>query len=948
MSQTFELKLTKYQNQNLSRILNATVEAARNTLKCDRTVICDATKLPRVEILAESAAKNYPSIIGRTIKDPFLEGDYLEMYCYGMSLTIDNIYACDVKKSDLQELEQLKIKSVAVAPICVKNKLLAFLVAHQCSKIQPWKIETVNLLAEKASAAGEAISFITKNNLSSKDLHLAQNIARSQSKRQNCNHANLNHQSREHLQNSQSEILIQAQRKKIFANLQHQLDLKQKPEELLNTTVREVRQLLECDRVLIFDLEVADRGVVVAESVGERWTSILTQDKSGCTAIYLEEDRHGKVRAWNDTSSEDASDLYRQQLEALEVKAGLVAPIANDGQLFGLLIAHQCSDTRHWQQQEINWITQIANYIGTMFEQTKNSPGSQQKLELSPAKLADIKKQLEREKIWTKLFTHVVQKIRNSLTTEDILKASVKEIHRILKCDRALVYALNHDSYGEIVAEAVSPGWTKVEGSIIKDPCFEARYLEKYQDGRFRAWNDIHQAGMSKCYIEQLEQLEVKANLVVPIIKEEKLFGLLVTQQCSNTRKWLQSEILWLTQISTQIGLALDNAQLLADARQLRQQAERERIWTEYFCEAVQQIRTSLKTKDVYQASVREVRRVIDCDRVVVYSLNQDNYGEIVAESVAHGWTRSEGRVIKDPCFEARYLDKYRDGRVRAWSDIYRAGMSKCYIEQLEQLQVKANLVVPIVSNDKLFGLLVAHQCSGTRQWQQPEIDWLTQIATQVSLALENAQIHEQIEQYSKSTQDILERAAVSSLNIQRTVESVTLGFANLSNSCQNFVAAIQKIKDVSQQLAQQSMSISRTMNSSSGEGDRDFVNELSDRIFSSMQELFEATAKIDPLFASIKAEIAAKSTNLESETQQLNSGVNDFQRASQQLEQIVALNLEMSNLISDISNSLDNQIQGSTFTQDSVHKLTNVTKRISQQSIAIIESLSPSGRTVG
>ena len=68
---------------------------------------------------------------------------------------------------------------------------------------------------------------------------------------------------------------------------------------------------------------------VVAESVGDRWTSILTKDSLGLTAIYLEEDRNGKVRAWNDTDSENASELYLQQLETLEVKAGLVAPIAN-------------------------------------------------------------------------------------------------------------------------------------------------------------------------------------------------------------------------------------------------------------------------------------------------------------------------------------------------------------------------------------------------------------------------------------------------------------------------------------------------------------------------------------------------------------------------------------------------------------------------------------------
>ena len=65
--------------------------------------------------------------------------------------------------------------------------------------------------------------------------------------------------------------------------------------------------------------------------------------------------------------------------------------------------------------------------------------------------------------------------------------------------------------------------------------------------------------------------------------------------------------------------------------------------------------------------------------------------------------------------------------------------MTTCYIEQLEELEVKANLVTPIISEGKLFGLLVAHQCDDFRNWQQPEIRWTAQIATQVGFALDNA-----------------------------------------------------------------------------------------------------------------------------------------------------------------------------------------------------------------
>ncbi|MEO0012711.1 MAG: hypothetical protein RLZZ535_1100 [Cyanobacteriota bacterium] len=928
MDQTFELKLIKY--RNLQQILKSTVKTTREILRCDRVIIYTASNLPQAEVLAESSHEKCVSLLGQTIQDPFLEGDYLEMYCYGMSLTIDSIYASDVNRSKLKELEQLGIKSVAVAPIYVDNKLLAFLVAHQCFQLQPWDEQTVNLLAEKASSAGKALSAIVQAD------ELAEFILLQQMED---NHNNQNYQAANNgAKSSQQQQVLEQEQNRLLAEIKDKLSDQLKPKNILKTIVADIRQLLKCDRVLIYSLNIANDGVVIAESVADGWTKVLDRvaKNSQEATQYLEEDRNGKVRVWDNTYDEDAPSWYRKQLAALNVKAGLIAPIAKDGQLFGLLIAHQCSNARSWQQQEINWITHIANQIGNMPEYTQISHGNQQE------QIIDFQQQLEQERMWTKHFSEVLQQIRQSFKIKDILKASVREIQRVLNCDRVLVYALHHKIYGKIVAESVSPGWTKTEGMVIKDPCFEAKYFAKYRDGRIRAWDNIYDAGMSQCHVEQLEKFEVKANLIVPIIIEGQLFGLLVAQQCSNPRHWKQAEILWLTQIATQVGFALDNAQLLADAKRLRLQAESEKMWTEYYTDAVQQIRQSLKQKDVLKASVREVKRVLNCDRVLVYALDQDNYGKVIAESVNHGWTKAEGRVIKDPCFEARYLDQYRDGRVRAWENIYEAGMSNCYVEQLAQLEVKANLVTPIIYQGKLFGLLVAHQCSDTRPWEEAEISWMSQIAAQVGLALDNAQLLAKLEQCTQDTQAILDRAANSGSNIQRTVQNITVGFENLSNSCQTFAETIGQVKDLSKQLAQQSMGMARAINSSqleSNKSNQDAAGDLSERIFTLMQELFEATARIDPLFTSIKTEITAKTTTLESETEQLMSGVDDFATASQNLEQIVALNHNMSNLMQNISDSLDTQIQSSTFTQNSVHELTNITKRISQQSVAIIES---------
>jgi methyl-accepting chemotaxis protein len=108
----------------------------------------------------------------------------------------------------------------------------------------------------------------------------------------------------------------------------------------------------------------------------------------------------------------------------------------------------------------------------------------------------------------------------------------------------------------------------------IADPCFAERYVEKYQLGRVKAVDNIYEAGLTDCYLGQLEPFEVKANLVAPILAYNKLHGLLVTHQCSSTRAWQEPELTFFKQVATQVGLALDRVDFLAQLQQSRQKAE--------------------------------------------------------------------------------------------------------------------------------------------------------------------------------------------------------------------------------------------------------------------------------------------------------------------------------------------------------------------------------------
>ncbi|OKH28112.1 response regulator [Chroogloeocystis siderophila] len=183
--------------------------------------------------------------------------------------------------------------------------------------------------------------------------------------------------------------------------------------------------------------------------------------------------------------------------------------------------------------------------------------------------------ELQRQTLRSQLFADITLKIRRSLHIEEILQTTVTEVQRLLQCDRVVLFQLSSDGSGKVVKEEVVPGCTAIIGRNLHDPCFEKQYLDKYIHGHISCVADIYNSEVQQCYIDFLQQFQVVANLVVPIFIKEKLWGLLIAHQCDHPRQWSSFEVELLRQLSDQIGIALAQAQLLADETRQRQELTR-------------------------------------------------------------------------------------------------------------------------------------------------------------------------------------------------------------------------------------------------------------------------------------------------------------------------------------------------------------------------------------
>lgn len=198
-------------------------------------------------------------------------------------------------------------------------------------------------------------------------------------------------------------------------------------------------------------------------------------------------------------------------------------------------------------------------------------------IQATPLDSQQPENELWRQRQWVKLFSEVTFKIRQSLQLKEILRTTVTEVQRLLHADRVLIYQVFPDGTGKTINEAVLPDYPAILDVEFPEEAFPQAYQQLYAKGRVRAIPDVHDpaAGISDCLLAFIDQLEIKAKLIVPLLQnlhshphsesdtQNQLWGLLIIHHCDRPHQWMEFELELMQQLAGQIGIALSQAQLL-------------------------------------------------------------------------------------------------------------------------------------------------------------------------------------------------------------------------------------------------------------------------------------------------------------------------------------------------------------------------------------------------
>lgn len=498
----------------------------------------------------------------------------------------------------------------------------------------------------------------------------------------------------------------------------------------------------------------------------------------------------------------------------------------------------------------------------------------------------------------TKRLAEITIQICRSLDPDEILSVSVEGIRTLLNVDRVLVYYFNPDyKSGRITTESVGEGWRKGLGQTIYDPLTPAA-IERYKLGKISKIENLAEEQLSSCHCEILERLEVKANIVAPILIGEELMGLLCVHQCSQPRAWDAMEIELMQQLATQIGKQIsfsrEQAALFAQKESARLEAE---------------------------ALFDEQRRQKEALQSQLLELLND------VEGASHGDLTVRADVTA--------------GEIGTVADFFNS-----IIESLRQIvtQVKqsAEQVGSALGENEDAVRRLADEALQQAEETTHTLNSVEQMTTSIQMVADKAQQAAQVARTASTTAETggaaMDMTVQNILSLRETIGETAKKVKRLGESSQQISKVVSLINQIALQtnLLAINAGIEAARAGEEGQGFAVVAEEVGELAVRSAS----ATREIEAIVATIQRETSQVVEAMERSTSQVVEGTHLVEDAKHSLNQILTVSREIDDLVQLISSATVSQAETSSTVSELMRQIAQVSARASTSSRQVSQAI--------
>jgi light-regulated signal transduction histidine kinase (bacteriophytochrome) len=505
---------------------------------------------------------------------------------------------------------------------------------------------------------------------------------------------------------------------------------------------------------------------------------------------------------------------HQEYLTTMGVQASLGAPIFHGDRMWGLLVAHHAVP-REISPEQLLGIQLIVDQLSVAIAQATYLVQAEQKA----AREASISR---------------IARLLHSLTTIE-WQAALEETVLALQGSGGRLFM--QSQLGDLGGENLAAAPTDVEvytwgaqpviherstRSLFEhNPCVQ-RYFRAHPA---RPWmvDDVYQVQDLRTLQSAFRMTAIRSFLVVPLMVRQQTMGYLTifrdefaTEtlwagardidprqdmprqsfdawrhfQAGLSQPWQAGEQTLAQVLAQQFAAAIEQSALYRHVQnlnvnlevqvqertlELQQSHEQQKI----LFAVVAKVRESLDLATMFQTTTQAVRQALGADRVGVFRFIPNtgfDLGEFVSEDVSPDFSPALTTAVQDCCFGEQFSAKYHQGRIHVVADIATAGLQPCHADILSQFQIKAQIVMPLMQRETLWGLLTIHQCDQPRAWKDSEIEFVQQLTTQLGIALEQADLLAQTQRQTTKLAEALERLQHAQVQLIQTEKMSSLG----------------------------------------------------------------------------------------------------------------------------------------------------------------------------
>ncbi|MBD2231795.1 GAF domain-containing sensor histidine kinase [Phormidium tenue] len=358
----------------------------------------------------------------------------------------------------------------------------------------------------------------------------------------------------------------QSERERLLGAIAQHLLRSLNSEDLLQTTVNEVRRFLRIDRVLFYSFDPDYNGVVAESASGAMATAVTAQTDLNFIPADLMRYRQGEMEVIDDMATAHLPPAYLAKFAQAQVKACLVMPIVQGDALYGLVCALNCSSPRPWAAWEIETLREVATQVGGAIKQARLYNQVQRLNTDLEQQVAQRTEELQTALEFEATLKRITDRVRDSLDVNQIMLTAVKELTEALdvKGSNTSLYDLEQGTstiYYEY--NSSSPSY---QGRVAQMEAFPEVY-HQLLDGQYFQF----------CSVEPNPVRGYVAMLACPVVDDRGVLGDL---WLINDRDYgfNDIEIRLVQQVANQCAIAIRQARLYQAAQS--QVAELERLNT--------------------------------------------------------------------------------------------------------------------------------------------------------------------------------------------------------------------------------------------------------------------------------------------------------------------------------------------------------------------------------